>query len=297
MRRGEADADALETARAILGDGGVVVVFPEGTRVDEPDALGSPHHGAGRLARETGAPIVPTAILGTSHLWLGPIPKPRRVDVSFLPAGARRARRSLIDERVWPAVQDEYGRLRATPGAIAAALAAVGLGGLVARRRLELERPPRLLGVIPPRRQRRRRPAARCVADRGQARWRAAAGDAAAPARAQLAPLARPSSMRAARPWRRIHSRSAGVSACTSRAGSRRVVGMLPTLRALARARRPSPADSSVPTTRQPRRPADASISASSEALTPRGSTITGHCASAVRRRDTPPSSTARSGP
>ena len=156
VRRGQADAEALETARAILGDGGVVVVFPEGTRVDEPDALGSPHHGAGRLARDTGAPIVPTAILGTSHLWLGPIPKPRRVDVSFLPA-VTAGEEDLIDARVWPAVQDEYGRLRATPGAIAAALAAVGLGGVIASRRLELERPPRILGVIPPRRQRRRR--------------------------------------------------------------------------------------------------------------------------------------------
>ena len=43
--------------------------------------------------------------------------------------------------------------------------------------------------------------------------------------------------------------------------------------------------------------PGDASMSASSEAFTPRGRTITGHRASAVRRRDTPPSSTARSGP
>src|SRR5579872_2297578 len=31
VRRGEADAEALETARAILAGGGLVVVFPEGT--------------------------------------------------------------------------------------------------------------------------------------------------------------------------------------------------------------------------------------------------------------------------
>jgi len=43
--------------------------------------------------------------------------------------------------------------------------------------------------------------------------------------------------------------------------------------------------------------PGDASMSPSSEALTPRGTTITGHCASAVRRGDMPPSTTARSGP
>ena len=156
VRRGEADADALATARAILAGGGVVVVFPEGTRVDEPDALGSPHHGAGRLARETGAPIVPTAILGTSHVWLGPIPKPRRIDVSFLPPVDADAD-ELIDGRVWPAVQDEYGRLRATPGAVVAALAAAGLGGALVRRQVQRERRPRLLGVVEQRRLRRRR--------------------------------------------------------------------------------------------------------------------------------------------
>ena len=74
VRRGEADAEAVETARSILARGGLVVVFPEGTRVEQPDALGSPHHGAGRLALATGAPIVPAAITGTSHLWRGALP-------------------------------------------------------------------------------------------------------------------------------------------------------------------------------------------------------------------------------
>ena len=87
------------TARSILADRGLIVVFPEGTRVDEPDALGSPHHGAGRLAIESGAPIVPVAILGTSHIWLGPVPKPRRVDVSFLPPVEADSREGMADVR------------------------------------------------------------------------------------------------------------------------------------------------------------------------------------------------------
>ena len=85
VRRGAADAEALETARSILAAGGLVVVFPEGTRVADPDALGSPHHGAGRLALETGARIVPAAITGTSHLWRGALPKLKRVQLAFLP--------------------------------------------------------------------------------------------------------------------------------------------------------------------------------------------------------------------
>jgi 1-acyl-sn-glycerol-3-phosphate acyltransferase len=164
VRRGEADVEALETARTILLEGGVVVVFPEGTRVEQPDALGSPHHGAGRLALETGAPIIPAAITGTSHLWRGALPKVRRVQLTFLPAVAPEARpghdsvSELIDDRVWPAVQEEYGRLRAKPGLIIAGLAAIGIGGgLLARRQLEATRKPRLLGKVEPRKLRRRK--------------------------------------------------------------------------------------------------------------------------------------------
>ncbi len=163
VRRGEADAEALATARAVLEAGGVVVVFPEGTRVEQPDALGAPHHGAGRLAIETGAPIVPAAITGTAHLWRGALPRIKRVQLAFLPpvTPARSedpdALTRLIDEQVWPAVQDEYGRLRASPGAIVAGLTALGVGGgLVARRVRRPPAKPRLLGKVEPRRLRRR---------------------------------------------------------------------------------------------------------------------------------------------
>ena len=164
VRRGEADADAMDTARVILEQGGVLVLFPEGTRVEDDDTLGSPHHGAGRLALETGAPVVPAAISGTAHLWLGPLPQPRSLRVSFLDpitiadvADAPDATAELIDRRVWPAVVDEYGRLRATPGVIAAVLTTIGLGGLVARRVRRARTPPKVLGVLEPRRIRRRR--------------------------------------------------------------------------------------------------------------------------------------------
>jgi 1-acyl-sn-glycerol-3-phosphate acyltransferase len=162
VRRGEADTEAIETARVILAGGGLVVVFPEGTRVEQVDALGSPHHGAGRLALESGAPIIPAAITGTSHLWRGALPKLRRVQLTFLaPVLPNRAgdgdepASALIDDRVWPAVRDEYGRLRAAPGVIVTALAAIGVGGgLVARRQLEARRKPTVLGKVVPRKQR-----------------------------------------------------------------------------------------------------------------------------------------------
>jgi 1-acyl-sn-glycerol-3-phosphate acyltransferase len=36
---------------------------------------------------------------------------------------------------LWPEVEEEFQRLRARPGLIAAALAALGIGGLLIRRR------------------------------------------------------------------------------------------------------------------------------------------------------------------
>lgn len=144
VRRAQADQDALETARQILGQGGLLALFPEGTRVRDPDSLGAPRRGAGRLALETGAPLVPAALSGTDRLFAGPFPRPKRVQVAFaepiavseLPATPRAAE-ELIEDRVWPEVEQEFRRMRARPGLIAAGVAALGLGagGLALRRR------------------------------------------------------------------------------------------------------------------------------------------------------------------
>ncbi|HEY1359928.1 MAG TPA: lysophospholipid acyltransferase family protein [Thermoleophilaceae bacterium] len=144
VRRGHSDEDALETAREILRQGGLLALFPEGTRVRDPDELGNPKRGAGRLALESGAPLVPAAITGTDHLFVGPIAKPKRVQVAFsepipvqelasTPEGAGK----LVEDALWPEVESEFRRLRARPTLIAAGLAALGLGGglLVRRRR------------------------------------------------------------------------------------------------------------------------------------------------------------------
>jgi 1-acyl-sn-glycerol-3-phosphate acyltransferase len=144
VRRGEADQDALDTAREVLCQGGLLALFPEGTRVRDPEALGVPRRGAGRLALESGAPLVPAAITGTDRLFAGPLPKPKRVQVAFaeaipvseLPATPEAAG-ELIEGRVWPEVEQEFRRLRTRPGLIAAGVAALGLGvgGVVLRRR------------------------------------------------------------------------------------------------------------------------------------------------------------------
>jgi glycerol-3-phosphate dehydrogenase (NAD(P)+) len=80
--RGESDEQAMETARLILESGGAVGIFPEGTRV-RPGPLGDPKRGVGRLALETGAPVVPVAIIGTEDIRSGWRIRPRKVRVRF----------------------------------------------------------------------------------------------------------------------------------------------------------------------------------------------------------------------
>src|SRR5207244_1296319 len=76
--RGESDEQAMQTARLILERCGAVGIFPEGTRV-RPGPLGEPKRGVGRLALETGAPVVPVSILGTEDIRRGWRIHPRKV--------------------------------------------------------------------------------------------------------------------------------------------------------------------------------------------------------------------------
>ena len=143
VRRGAADADALETARVILSQGDLLSLFPEGTRVRDPEELGPPKRGAVRLALETGSPLVPAAISGAEKLFIGPLPRPTTVRLSFgEPVSVAEmqatpeAAKEVLGEELWPQVESEFGRLRAHPGLIAAGLAAVGIGaGLAVKRR------------------------------------------------------------------------------------------------------------------------------------------------------------------
>jgi 1-acyl-sn-glycerol-3-phosphate acyltransferase len=64
VRRGHHDEEAFITSFKVLERGGAVVMYPEGGR-SRTGAIGDARPGIGRLALESGAPVVPVAILGS----------------------------------------------------------------------------------------------------------------------------------------------------------------------------------------------------------------------------------------
>jgi glycerol-3-phosphate dehydrogenase (NAD(P)+) len=119
VRRGESDEEMIETAKQIVARGDVVVIFPEGTRIRNPDVLGRPKRGVGRLVLEAGAPVVPIAVTGTDRTRRGWRIRPVKVRVRFGPAlrypsvetaSPRLAAR--VTDRIWPCVELQWRWLR-----------------------------------------------------------------------------------------------------------------------------------------------------------------------------------------
>jgi 1-acyl-sn-glycerol-3-phosphate acyltransferase len=68
VRRGYQDDDAFLTAGGILERDGALVMYCEGGRSRTGTLSEQPKRGIGRLALESGAPVVPVAIHGSSHV-------------------------------------------------------------------------------------------------------------------------------------------------------------------------------------------------------------------------------------
>ncbi|HEY3117598.1 MAG TPA: lysophospholipid acyltransferase family protein [Chloroflexota bacterium] len=66
VRRGEADRAAVRGALAVLQSGGVLLLFPEGTR--RPGGLGEGRAGVAYLAARSGCPVLPVAFVGTEKI-------------------------------------------------------------------------------------------------------------------------------------------------------------------------------------------------------------------------------------
>jgi 1-acyl-sn-glycerol-3-phosphate acyltransferase len=142
VRRGAGDTQAIDTARALLKQGQAVAIYPEGRlQFRSPEPVGEPHSGAGRLALETGALVLPMAMVGTDRLLAAALLRGRhRIRISFgeligvsepsragFLAGDREAARRFVTDRAWPEVRAQVQALRERP----AAAAATGSGTLM----------------------------------------------------------------------------------------------------------------------------------------------------------------------
>jgi glycerol-3-phosphate dehydrogenase (NAD(P)+) len=150
VRRGDADEESVHTALTLLGRGSAVVVFPEGTRV-RAGSLGAPKRGVGRLALQSGAPVVPIAITGSERAREGWKIKPVKVHLRFGPPltfprvdDPSRFLAGEVTERIWPCVGLQWEWLGGLPPLRTAAVVGAGRMGtamadVLARAGLEVQ--------------------------------------------------------------------------------------------------------------------------------------------------------------
>lgn len=150
IRRGQSDETAMETARLAVERGGTVIIFPEGTRIRQ-GSLARPKRGVGRLALETGAPVLPIAVLGSEHVRRGLRIRPRKVRLRAGPPltfpRTERPSPSLaasVTGRIWPNIELQWEYLGGLPPLRTAAVIGAGSWGtavavLLARGGLEVQ--------------------------------------------------------------------------------------------------------------------------------------------------------------
>jgi len=129
VRRGHQDEEAFVTAETVLARGDIVVMYAEAGR-SRTGELGNPRNGLGRLALESGAAVVPTAIAGTERVRNWKRLQFPKVTVQFgeplkfeQVSDPAREQAQAASEVVFDRVREMHGRLR-TEGRRAAVRAA-----------------------------------------------------------------------------------------------------------------------------------------------------------------------------
>lgn len=135
VRRGEADAETLETSRRILERGGALCIFPEGTRIRR-GSLAVPHRGVGRLALESGAAVLPVAVVGSERVRNGWRIRPRKVRLrAGRPMTFPRTENpspslaATVTSRIWPNIELQWEWLGGLPPMRKAAVIGAGSWG------------------------------------------------------------------------------------------------------------------------------------------------------------------------
>ncbi|MGZ6804529.1 MAG: lysophospholipid acyltransferase family protein, partial [Nocardioidaceae bacterium] len=125
-RRGaDAASAALAKAAELLGEGRLIGMFPEGTRTRD-GRLNRGRTGVARVASQTGAPVVPCAMVGVFDV--APpgvrVPRPRKVTVRFGAPMPRPSSSSPEDLRAW--TDELMDRIAALSGQEQSGVDAVG---------------------------------------------------------------------------------------------------------------------------------------------------------------------------
>ena len=135
VRRGGSDEESVATALELLDRGEAVVIFPEGRRIRH-GSVDRPKRGVGRLALESGAPVVPVAVTGTEHARRGWVFRPVRVKVRCgRPLTFPRAEKpspalaDAVTTRIWPCIQLQWEWLGGLPPLRTAAVIGAGSMG------------------------------------------------------------------------------------------------------------------------------------------------------------------------
>jgi 1-acyl-sn-glycerol-3-phosphate acyltransferase len=150
VMRDQSDQELLTTVRALLDRGDSLVIFPEGTRI-RPGSLGRPRRGVGRMALETGVPIVPVAVIGTEAIRRGWRIRPHKVSIRagdplVFPHTENPSKELAVEvtNRIWPRVELQWEWLGGLPPMRRAAVIGSGAWGtavasLLAKSGMEVE--------------------------------------------------------------------------------------------------------------------------------------------------------------
>jgi 1-acyl-sn-glycerol-3-phosphate acyltransferase len=120
VRRGHHDEEAFKTAFTILERGETLLMYAEGGR-SRTGELGEVKPGIGRIALESGAPVVPVAIHGSAKVRRWKRLRFPKVTVQFgepisfpVEADPGRERQLEVAEQIFAPVREMYGALGAT---------------------------------------------------------------------------------------------------------------------------------------------------------------------------------------
>lgn len=111
VRRGKMDEEAFKTSAAVLEHGNLLLIYAEGGR-SRSGRLGSPRPGVGRVALESGVPVIPVALHGSAEVRNFSRFRFPRVTIQF-GEPMRFEREPEAGRERWSQVADEiFGRVR-----------------------------------------------------------------------------------------------------------------------------------------------------------------------------------------